>query len=94
MDDGVVADGDVVAHGERVTGVAVERGVILNAGVPAHRDGGAVAAEHRAVPDGAARADGHVADEHGVLRHKSLRVHAGGDAVEGNADHSVSCLLL
>src|SRR5204863_8907420 len=58
-----VAHGDPVAHhGGEAARVDVDDGVVLDAGLGADADALDVAAQHGAVPDGAARADHHVAD--------------------------------
>ena len=64
MDGGVVADGDPVAHDDRVKiALAVENGAILHVGVGADADGVDVAAQDGVHPHGRSLAEDHIADQ-------------------------------
>jgi hypothetical protein len=66
VDGSVVADGDPVAHEDRIlVALAVEDGAILNVGAGADADGVDIAAQDGVHPDRGALAEHDVADELG-----------------------------
>ena len=71
VDQGAVAHGNPFAQGQPKALVRVEHGAVLDVGTGADDDGLGVAPDHRTVPDRGVPAQGHIADDGGVVRHKA-----------------------
>lgn len=63
MDDGIVADSDVVSYPSRMVGVNVDGAVVLDAGVPADPNTVQVTPYHSVFPDAAPFSDLYVSND-------------------------------
>ena len=62
VDHGVVSDRDVLADDHRAAGIHMDRNVVLQIRAGANRDRGAVAAQHRVVPDAGLGPESNITD--------------------------------
>ncbi len=84
-----VANDAIVTNDRGALGCGVQHTVVLHAGASSDGDVPLVAAQHRARPHGAVRADVNIADDDRVGVHKGVGMDVGNEVAEGINGHDV-----